>query len=59
MVNISRCPDKLWETNLVHYVVKDDNITVAADVVRALTLFTDQEVALVLGHVVISKVKGS
>ncbi|KAK2175328.1 hypothetical protein NP493_722g02020 [Ridgeia piscesae] len=52
MVNITRCADKLWQTDLVYYVVRDDNITAADDVVNAMALFNDQEVALMLGHVV-------
>ena len=59
MVNITRCADKLWQTDLVYYVVRDDNITAADDVVNAMALFNDQEVALMLGHVVVSKVAGS
>ena len=61
MVNISRCADKdkPWQTDLVYFVVRDDNLTAAADVVTALSLFTDQEVALALGHVVVSKVAGA
>eukprot|EP00918_Siedleckia_nematoides_P099719 GHVU01218031.1.p1 GENE.GHVU01218031.1~~GHVU01218031.1.p1 ORF type:complete len:759 (-),score=58.91 GHVU01218031.1:262-2391(-) len=56
MINVTRPPSNSgWDTSLVYYMHRHGNLTEAAEALAAISVMHDQEVAMELGYLVITK----